>query len=86
VVSDPDGAALGVPVSIQRLLPGRPATAARDIGRWLDGMADAIRPRAEVLGVDQSRISRIEHDQPDNYELIGRYRSWLDDPNTTCAA
>lgn len=50
VVADPDGEALGVPASIQALLPGRPATAPRDIGRWLDGMADAIRlaPAASV--------------------------------------
>ena len=41
---------------------------------------------ANALNVAEARISEIENDRRCNHEIITRYRAWLNDQTTTCAA
>ena len=48
VAADPSGDCCGAPASLQTLLPGRPDTAPRNLGRWLDGLAEVTALTAVV--------------------------------------
>jgi transposase len=68
------------------LLRPQLATTGRDLRSARRQLGYTQEHVAEALNVAPARISEIENDRRSNHNLIPRYRNWLDQHATTCAA